>query len=65
MQVSLSVVVPVMNEAENVAPLAREIAAAVSGEDAEIVFVDDGSTDATARSCRAEGGDSQAARLPS
>lgn len=35
-----------MNEAENVVPLAREIAAAV-GRDAEIIFVDDGSTDET------------------
>ncbi len=48
MAVALSVVVPVKNEAENVAPLAREIAGAV-GPDAEIVFVDDGSTDATAQ----------------
>lgn len=48
MQVCLSVVVPVMNEAENVAPLVREIAAALEGESsAEIVFVDDGSKDAT------------------
>ena len=47
MPVSLSVVVPVMNEAGNVAPLAREIAAAVKGEDAEIIFVDDRSADAT------------------
>lgn len=47
--VALSIVVPVMNEAQNVAPLAREIAAAVSAEDAEIVFVDDGSTDGTAQ----------------
>jgi dolichol-phosphate mannosyltransferase len=46
--VALSIVVPVMNEAENVAPLVREIAAAVKGEDTEIIFVDDGSTDATA-----------------
>lgn len=45
--VALSIVVPVMNEAENVAPLVREIAAAIAGEDAEIIFVDDGSTDAT------------------
>ncbi|MBL6852447.1 MAG: glycosyltransferase family 2 protein [Alphaproteobacteria bacterium] len=49
MAVALSVVVPVMNEAENVGPLAREIAAAVRGENAEIIFVDDGSTDSTAR----------------
>lgn len=47
--VELSVVVPVKDEAGNVAPLAREIAAALTGEPAyEMVFVDDGSTDATA-----------------
>ena len=46
MTVALSVVVPVKDEAENVAPLAREIAAAV-GPDAEIIFVDDGSADST------------------
>ncbi|MEJ1970410.1 MAG: glycosyltransferase family 2 protein [Rhizomicrobium sp.] len=44
---ALSVVVPVKDEAENVGPLAREIAAAVKSEDAEIIFVDDGSTDGT------------------
>jgi dolichol-phosphate mannosyltransferase len=50
MQVALSVVVPVKDEAENIAPLAREIALAIGSENsAEIVFVDDGSTDATAR----------------
>jgi dolichol-phosphate mannosyltransferase len=50
MQVALSVVVPVKDEAENIAPLAREIAAAIAAEStAEIVFVDDGSADATAR----------------
>jgi len=48
MAVAISVVVPVKDEAENVAPLAREIADAVKGEDAEIIFIDDGSTDATA-----------------
>lgn len=50
--VSLSVVVPVKDEAENVAALAREIAAATAGEAAEIIFVDDGSTDATAERLR-------------
>ena len=46
--VGLSVVVPVKDEAGNVAPLAREIAAALSGEGAhEIIFVDDGSQDET------------------
>jgi len=53
MSVALSVVVPVKDEAENVAPLAREIAAAAAGEDAEIIFVDDGSSDATVEALRA------------
>ena len=44
----LSVVVPVCNEEENVAPLAREIQAALADRGSfEILFVDDGSTDAT------------------
>lgn len=44
----LSVVVPVKNEAENIEPLVREIvAASASLTDYEIVYVDDGSTDAT------------------
>lgn len=48
MTIALSVVVPVRNEAMNVAPLAREIAAAVAREpSAEIIFVDDGSDDGT------------------
>jgi glycosyltransferase involved in cell wall biosynthesis len=44
---AVSVVVPVKDEAGNVGPLAREIAAALAGEAHEIVFVDDGSADAT------------------
>jgi glycosyltransferase involved in cell wall biosynthesis len=44
---TLSVVVPVKDEAENVAALAREIAAATAAEAAEIIFVDDGSSDGT------------------
>jgi len=48
--VSLSVVVPVKDEAGNVGPLAQEIAAALKSEAGyEMIFVDDGSTDATAR----------------
>ena len=47
MTVALSVVVPVRDEAENVAPLAREIVRAVGQGDVEIVFVDDGSADDT------------------
>src|SRR5215831_8974648 len=46
--VELSVVVPVKDEAGNVVPLAREIAASLEGERSyEMIFVDDGSTDAT------------------
>jgi glycosyltransferase involved in cell wall biosynthesis len=45
----LSVVVPVHNEAENIAELTAEIVAALRGRTAfEVVFVDDGSTDNTA-----------------
>jgi dolichol-phosphate mannosyltransferase len=47
-QTDFSVVVPVCNEAENVEPLVREIHAAMSAYDYEIVFVNDGSTDDTA-----------------
>ncbi|MBV9552193.1 MAG: glycosyltransferase family 2 protein [Alphaproteobacteria bacterium] len=48
--VDLSIVIPVKNEAGNIAPLVVEIDAAlgVAGLDYEIVYVDDGSTDATA-----------------
>jgi dolichol-phosphate mannosyltransferase len=49
MSVELSVVVPVCNEAENVEPLAREIDAALAGMAYEMIFIDDGSTDDTAR----------------
>jgi dolichol-phosphate mannosyltransferase len=45
----LSVVIPVKNEAENVTTLVGEIGAALNGlVDYEIIFVDDGSNDATA-----------------
>jgi dolichol-phosphate mannosyltransferase len=47
---TVSIVVPVRNEADNIAPLIDEIAAALDGRwDYEIVYVDDGSADATAR----------------
>lgn len=47
-QLALSVVVPVHDERENIAPLVREIVAALSGVvPFEIVYVDDGSSDGT------------------
>jgi dolichol-phosphate mannosyltransferase len=47
--VAVSIVVPVRNEAENIAPLIAEIAAALGRRWVyEIIYVDDGSTDATA-----------------
>lgn len=47
--------VPVRNEAENISPLIAEIAAALDGRWAyEIIYVNDGSTDATAERLAAE-----------
>ena len=51
--IAVSAVVPVKDEAGNVGPLAREIAAGLAGETHEIIFVDDGSTDATAQELQA------------
>ncbi|MBX9829696.1 MAG: glycosyltransferase family 2 protein [Xanthobacteraceae bacterium] len=45
---AVSVIVPVRNEAGNIAPLVEEIAAALSGRRFEVVYVNDGSTDGTA-----------------
>ena len=50
----LSVVIPARNEAPNIAPLVGEIRAALDGRiDYEIVYVDDGSGDATASAVKA------------
>jgi dolichol-phosphate mannosyltransferase len=52
--VAVSIVVPVRNEADNIAPLITEIAAALDGHWAyEIIYVNDGSTDATAEQLQA------------
>ncbi len=46
----IAVVVPAHNEAENVGPLIDEIATALKDRSFEMIFVDDGSTDATPQS---------------
>ena len=43
----ISIVVPLFNEADSVAILQQEIAAAFAGREYELILVDDGSTDAT------------------
>jgi len=43
-----SVVVPVMNEAGNIKPLAAAVAEALAGHAYELIFIDDASTDKTA-----------------
>ena len=46
-EIELSVLVPVMNEAGNIAPLVEEICAAFAGRSFEIIYVDDASNDAS------------------
>ena len=43
----LSVVVPVMNEEDNIEPLFKAIAESLKDIDYELIMVDDGSTDST------------------
>ena len=49
---AVSVVVPVRNEAGNIAPLVAEIAAALAGRVFEILYVNDGSRDGTEQELR-------------
>jgi dolichol-phosphate mannosyltransferase len=49
---AVSVVVPAKNESGNIAPLVAEIAAALQGRDFEVVYVNDGATDATEQELR-------------
>jgi dolichol-phosphate mannosyltransferase len=49
---AISVIVPVRNEAGNIGPLVAEIAAALPGRAFEIVYVNDGSSDATEQELR-------------
>ncbi|HEX5168008.1 MAG TPA: glycosyltransferase family 2 protein [Cyclobacteriaceae bacterium] len=49
----ISVVVTLLNEEENVKPLLGQLYSALNGMDYEIILVDDGSTDATAKEIKA------------
>ncbi len=49
---AVSVIVPVRNEAGNIAPLVAEIAAALEGHAFEIIYVNDGSHDTTEQELR-------------
>jgi dolichol-phosphate mannosyltransferase len=50
--IEVSVIVPTINEAENLPLLVPRIAAALAGKSYEIIVVDDGSTDSTHAVCR-------------
>lgn len=50
----LSLVVPMMNEEDNVAPLFKAIREALDGIDYELILVDDGSTDETIERMKAQ-----------
>ncbi len=49
----LSVVITILNEEDNIVPLVEAITSALEGIDYEVVFVDDGSTDATRQRVKA------------
>lgn len=48
----LSIVIPLMNEEDNIAPLFEQLRKALDGQSYELVFVDDGSSDATVANIR-------------
>lgn len=48
-EIDCSVIVPVMNEAGNIRPLIDEICQALSGRQFEIIYINDGSTDGSAK----------------
>jgi dolichol-phosphate mannosyltransferase len=52
-RLAVSIIVPVKNESGNIAPLVAETAAALRDRPFEIVYVNDGSTDATEQELRA------------
>ncbi|MEL7006769.1 MAG: glycosyltransferase family 2 protein, partial [Bacteroidota bacterium] len=52
MSKKISLVIPVMNEEDNIQPLFESIGNALSGLDYEVVMVDDGSTDKTVANIR-------------
>jgi len=62
-ELDVSLIVPTLNERDNVAPLAAEAAAALSGRRWEIVFADSASDDGTPEAVRALAATGHPARL--
>ncbi len=57
MSKKISLVIPVMNEEENIKPMLESVSSALDGIDYEVVMVDDGSTDNTVREIKSHGSD--------
>ncbi len=53
--VQLSVVIPTLNERDNIRPIVERLSACLAGIDWEVIFVDDDSRDGTSDECRALG----------
>ncbi|TVL99752.1 MAG: glycosyltransferase, partial [Candidatus Kuenenia stuttgartiensis] len=45
----ISIVIPLYNEADNIEPLGHAILLAMQGQNYEVIFVNDGSTDGSAK----------------